>query len=284
MLRDWTDSDAVNQLDDGAEVLFVRLIMKADDFGRFTADPKRIRALCFPFKDGIRESDISRRLAECHEAGLIALYQVADKPLLEIVNFGQRMRDGQKAKFPGPNDGVRIPPRVAAERGGTRPEEKGMELELELNGKEGKGIRPRGENSGTAEGDALTYGHVMDQLETKLFDRCWKKTHRGKVAFALGKAIDKIAEQKRLTQEQAGMWLEAAFDDFLASPLCRLSPVESLPNLARWLDDERFADDRMLWLKPLGDKAKPALKVAPIVDEPDRLQEAMARQNRRKSE
>ena len=109
MLRDWTDSEPINDLDFAAEVLFVRLIMKADDYGRFTANPKLIRALCFPLKDGIRESDISRQIAACVKAGLIALYQVDSKPYLEIVKFGQRLRNSRK-KYPDP-------PEVAASCG-----------------------------------------------------------------------------------------------------------------------------------------------------------------------
>jgi hypothetical protein len=101
MVRDWTDSEPVNTLDPPAEVLFLRLIMKADDYGRFTANAKLIRSLCFPLKDGIRESDIARQLVACEKAGLIATYTAQGKPLLEIVKFGQRLRNS-KAKYDPP--------------------------------------------------------------------------------------------------------------------------------------------------------------------------------------
>ncbi len=107
VLRDWTDSEAVNALDATAEVLFVRLIMKADDFGRFTANPRLIRSLCFPIRDGVRESDISRQLAACEKAGLIALYEVETKPFLEIRNYGQRLR-AMKSKYPPPESGRQL--------------------------------------------------------------------------------------------------------------------------------------------------------------------------------
>lgn len=131
MLRDWTDSEPVNSLEASAERLFVRLIMKADDFGRFTANPKLIRALCFPLMDGLRESDISRDLAACEAAGLIATYSATGKPLLEIVNFGQRLRSA-KSKYPPPvgsnsltNDGD-PPPELNRDGGGR--EGNGIEL------------------------------------------------------------------------------------------------------------------------------------------------------------
>lgn len=103
ILRDWTDSESVNGLDWPCEVFFTRLIMKVDDFGRFTANPKLLRSLLFPLKDGIRETDISRHLAACEKAGLIVLYKVADKSFLEIRNFKQRTRQ-EVSKFPAPTD------------------------------------------------------------------------------------------------------------------------------------------------------------------------------------
>jgi hypothetical protein len=101
ILRDWTDSDKVNQLTPTAEVFFVRLIMKADDFGRFHADPRRLRSACYPLKDSIRDTDISRWLAECEKAGLIRCYDATGCRYLCIDNFGQRLRL-MKEKHPAP--------------------------------------------------------------------------------------------------------------------------------------------------------------------------------------
>lgn len=103
MLRDWTDSESVNSLSCQAECFFIRLIMKVDDFGRFSANAKLLRSLLFPIRDGIRDTDISRWLAECQTAGLIAVYQVADKPFLQIGNFNQRSR-ALKSKYPAPEE------------------------------------------------------------------------------------------------------------------------------------------------------------------------------------
>src|SRR5690606_8084151 len=119
VLRDWTDSYPVNSLSVHAERFFTRLIMKADDYGCYYADPKMIRANLFPLLvDSIREADISRWLAECEKAGLIVLYEInrngqtpsdscaqegrADK-YLQIRNFNQRLRS-MKGKFPRPPD------------------------------------------------------------------------------------------------------------------------------------------------------------------------------------
>jgi len=107
ILRDWTDSESVNSLSWQAEVFFTRLIMKADDFGRHPANTKLLGSILFPLKDGIRDADITRHLAECEGAGLIAVYESESKKYLEIKNFSQRTRI-MRSKYPAPcksNDG-----------------------------------------------------------------------------------------------------------------------------------------------------------------------------------
>lgn len=99
ILRDWTDSEAVESLPWQAEVFFTRLIMKVDDFGRFSANPKLLRSLLFPIRDGVRDADISRDLTACERAGLIAVYESEGKPYLQIVKFGNTPR-AKTSKFP----------------------------------------------------------------------------------------------------------------------------------------------------------------------------------------
>lgn len=101
MLRDWTDSDKVQGLTAQAERFFVRLIMKADDYGCYYADSRLLKSNLFPLSDGMRDADISRWLDECQKAGLIAVYESAGKRYLEIKEFKQRLRV-KKRKFPAP--------------------------------------------------------------------------------------------------------------------------------------------------------------------------------------
>jgi len=98
VIRDWTDSDRIDGISFQAEVLLLRVMMKADDLGAYHANPKLINSFCFPLKN-IRETDISRWLQELVSAGLIALYTADNKRYLHIINFGQRMRT-VKPKYP----------------------------------------------------------------------------------------------------------------------------------------------------------------------------------------
>lgn len=107
ILRDWTDSEKVDVLSAHAERFFTRLIMKVDDYGRFSTNTKVVRAALFPLKSHeIREADISRWLTECEKAGLVILYEINEKGYLEVCNFKQRLRQ-MIEKYPSKekNDG-----------------------------------------------------------------------------------------------------------------------------------------------------------------------------------
>jgi len=100
MLRDWTDSEAVNELSDKGERLFVRLIQVADDYGRFSANPKIVKGKAIPLLDW-NLKEINRLINSLHQAGLITLYGAKGKVFLEINNFNQRIRN-QASKYPDP--------------------------------------------------------------------------------------------------------------------------------------------------------------------------------------
>ncbi len=101
VLRDWTDSETIDSLDVHGERFFTRLIMKVDDFGRYSANVKLLKSNLFPLKSDVRETDISRWIAACEKSGLIALYNVAQKEYLQVLNFKQTLRQ-KKEKYPPP--------------------------------------------------------------------------------------------------------------------------------------------------------------------------------------
>lgn len=98
VLRDWTCSEKVDQLSEKSEIFFTRLIMKADDFGRFYGSAKLIKGHLFPLRDySFSEIEIMRN--ECVKNGLVKIYTVDNREYIEIVDFGQRLRI-MKSKFP----------------------------------------------------------------------------------------------------------------------------------------------------------------------------------------
>lgn len=123
ILRDWTDSFKFDGISAEAERLFTRLIMKADDFGRYNAHPQLIKSGCFPLAEDLRANTVSAWLTELSDRKLVFCYTSGDRPILAIINFLQRIRDDVSPKFPSPEgkperwiagDKICDPPRVAA--------------------------------------------------------------------------------------------------------------------------------------------------------------------------
>jgi hypothetical protein len=95
-------SERVDLLGWAEEVFYRRLQSVVDDHGRFHANPKLIRAACFPLRvDKVSDADIGKWTASCSKAGLVSVYPALDgKRYLQIINFGQRIQ--AKSKFPDP--------------------------------------------------------------------------------------------------------------------------------------------------------------------------------------
>lgn len=100
VLRDWTCSETIDQLSEFAELFFTRLIMKADDFGRFYGSPKILKSQLYPLKD-YNLKQVEKWRDEVVRSGVIILYVVDGKEYLEIKDFNQRLRI-MKSKFPEP--------------------------------------------------------------------------------------------------------------------------------------------------------------------------------------
>lgn len=98
VVRNWTHSDRINNLSEGAEIFFIRLIMTVDDYGCFHANPKLLLASCFPLKN-YTTNDIGDWLTECKQQELLVTYLVEKKLYLQILDFKQVLRR-PKHKFP----------------------------------------------------------------------------------------------------------------------------------------------------------------------------------------
>lgn len=98
VLRDWTFSENVDSLSYESEVFFTRLIMKADDYGKFHGSEKLLKAALFPLRN-ITSNQLQKMISECVKSGIIVTYTVDSKQYIQILNFGQRLRV-MNSKFP----------------------------------------------------------------------------------------------------------------------------------------------------------------------------------------
>lgn len=97
------DSERLARAGELAEVLFVRLMLVADDYGRFDGRITVMCRKCWPIGDESTPSelDIIDRLAALDREGLIRAYEVDGKPYILIPRFRQRTR-AQRSKYPDP--------------------------------------------------------------------------------------------------------------------------------------------------------------------------------------
>src|SRR3954468_77582 len=98
-------SEAISSLSDAAFRLYVLLITHHDDFGRFDARPELLRSELYPLRvDRVRVTDLSRLLAECQKAGVVALYGPESKPIGLVLKTDPPRN--QFSRFPPPPEGV----------------------------------------------------------------------------------------------------------------------------------------------------------------------------------
>ena len=98
------DSEAIDNLSPQAEVLFYRLLVTVDDFGRFDARPAMIKAQCFPIKDSITIGKCKDLLHELSDKGLIQIYEAGGKLTLMMCKWDNVPR-AKESKYPAPVDG-----------------------------------------------------------------------------------------------------------------------------------------------------------------------------------
>ena len=93
-------SEEIDSLSWFEEVLFYRLIVICDDFGRYDGRAKIIKGSCFPLKS-ITEKDIDKALEKLSAVGLVRVYEAQGRPYLQLVTWAdhQRIRN-QKSKSP----------------------------------------------------------------------------------------------------------------------------------------------------------------------------------------
>lgn len=169
LLRDYTDSLKFDGISPEAERLFVRLITKADDYGRYTAEARLLKAGCFPLENQIRPNDLARWLDELSHRQLILRYEVKGRSLLALVNFRQRLKNS-RPKFPPPSGqsdsfqptSGEVPPLPATSRNSPPHSETHSEAETESNSEREAEPRKASKLNGRHESAPAPLSHPID--------------------------------------------------------------------------------------------------------------------------
>lgn len=93
------DSESIDSLSPYAEILYYRILVTVDDFGRYDARPSMVKAACFPIKDAITATKTEALMRELVEHGLIVVYEVEGKPYLQMCKWDNVPR-AKESKYP----------------------------------------------------------------------------------------------------------------------------------------------------------------------------------------
>lgn len=96
-------SDSIDGLSWFEEVLFYRLIVSCDDFGRYDGRTAIIKNRLFPLKENLTLKTVENALHGLASAGLVALYTSQGKRFLYLPTWGKYQNQRAKeSKYPEP--------------------------------------------------------------------------------------------------------------------------------------------------------------------------------------
>lgn len=97
-------SDSIDKLSWFEEVLFYRLIVNCDDFGRFDGRAAVIKNRLFPLKDDLTLGTVKAAIQKLVSAGLVITYESMGKPYLYLPTWtAHQTARAKKSKYPAPD-------------------------------------------------------------------------------------------------------------------------------------------------------------------------------------
>lgn len=100
-------SESIDSLSWFEEVLFYRLIVNCDDYGRFDGRVPVVKNRLFPLKDNVTAKAVKDGINKLASAGLVRVYECDGKPYLYLPTWNdhQSVR-AKRSRYPAPDEGV----------------------------------------------------------------------------------------------------------------------------------------------------------------------------------
>lgn len=210
------DSDVIGSVTPEAEMLFVRILLLADDYGRYDGRVSVICRRAFVNRRDIDDQMCAGLMDELVRAGLIEGYVVDAKPYIVIPTFNQRTRS-KKSKFP--DRPIQINQIVKDEFVSQMADECQPD------------VRP-----------PRTYSYSESESESDQnafrFAKFWAAYPRKTAKLTATKAFKKLKATDALMSQ-----LIAALDREKESPQWRKDSGQFIPHAATWLNQHRWEDE-----------------------------------------
>lgn len=98
-IRDSERMEAIS--DPNAEILYYRLLVSVDDYGRTDGRPLMVKSLCFPVRMRATADKCANWLKDLERAGLLRIYEADGKPYIQIEKWDNKPR-AEHSKYPEP--------------------------------------------------------------------------------------------------------------------------------------------------------------------------------------
>lgn len=98
-------SDSIDSLGWFEEVLFYRLIVNCDDFGRFDGRMAVIKNRLFPLKENLTLKNVELAVNKLARSGLVSLYEYDGRPFLYLPTWNEHQTiRAKQSKYPEPSE------------------------------------------------------------------------------------------------------------------------------------------------------------------------------------
>ena len=209
-------SRKVNQLKPAEFELYIRLLLVADDYGRYSGIPARVARSCWPDREDVTSKQVEPLMKQLATIGLVVLYEDDADKYLQVTGWNQRTR-ADKSKYPPPPD---ICPTNDGQMTVTRPSYAHVDVDVDVD-VDGKACAPIVKKYGSENNVKLTddemdrfrrehpdlIDEAIELLSLWLVDKGDKsraKTHNATIRrWVLDAVREKRAKQRPAKQSEA---------------------------------------------------------------------------------
>lgn len=205
-------SDNIDKLSLFQEVMFYRLIVNCDDYGRMDARPSILKAKLFPLKN-YRNDQIEDALRTLSSMELVILYTVGGKPFLQMTTWDRHQTvRAKKSKYPSPQQA----------------DENSCD----------QMISPESDCARDPIQSESTPQRAETSSAADMFERFWHAYPKKQGKGAAEKAFRNINPSEELTDRMI-----SAVDKARASDQWRRENGRFIPNPSTWLNQKRWEDE-----------------------------------------
>lgn len=154
-------SDDIDALSLFEEVLYYRLIVCVDDYGRMDARGSILRARMFPLRPEVTLEMVEAALRTLAARGCVHRYEVDGRPYLCLPTWGEHQRvRNQRGKYPAPGDAPED-----TTLGGDAPEDTSIGGDVPQSAADGRALRPESESESLSEYESQSEAEAVSVSE-----------------------------------------------------------------------------------------------------------------------